>query len=274
MAVITQELARQDVGGVDVVNSQMSKLKGLVRSSLKAGLDYGVIPGTGKKPTLLQPGAEKIALMLGITLRHDVTTSQLPGDHREVTVVSHAILRRTGEEVGDGIGLCSTMETKYRYRKDWDHKVNGRPGVIENRDVADVYNTVLKMAEKRADIDCVKRVAGASEFFTQDLEDMPDYEVQAPPAPPTTPAVDVQPIRDRFKQWCAATGHGPKDGMGAILAQVGAISMQELTQAQVAQAVALMDEQTAPRPAQEPTETPQAPDEPVEPDTYDEDQEF
>ena len=274
MAVITQELARQDVGGVDVVNSQMSKLKGLVRSSLKAGLDYGVIPGTGKKPTLLQPGAEKIALMLGITLRHDVTTSQLPGDHREVTVVSHAILRRTGEEVGDGIGLCSTMETKYRYRKDWDHKVNGRPGVIENRDVADVYNTVLKMAEKRADIDCVKRVAGASEFFTQDLEDMPDYEVQTPSAPPTTPAVDVQPIRDRFKQWCAATGHGPKDGMGAILAQVGAISMQELTQAQVAQAVALMDEQTAPRPAQEPTDTPQAPDEPVEPDTYDEDQEF
>ena len=274
MAVITQELARQDVGGVDVVNAQMSKLKGLVRSSLKAGLDYGVIPGTGKKPTLLQPGAEKIALMLGITLRHDVTTSQLPGDHREVTVVSHAVLRRTGEEVGDGIGLCSTMESKYRYRKDWKHKVNGRPGVIENRDVADVYNTVLKMAEKRADIDCVKRVAGASEFFTQDLEDMPDYEMQTPSAPPAAPAVDVQPIRDRFKQWCAATGHGPKDGMGAILAQVGAISMQELTQEQVAQAVTLMDEQTAPRPAQESTETPQAPDEPVEPDTYDEDQEF
>ena len=270
MAVITQELAKQDAGGVDIVNSQMSKLKGLVRSSLKAGLDYGVIPGTGKKPTLLQPGAEKIALMLGITLRHDVTTSQLPGDHREVTVVSHAVLRRTGEEVGDGIGLCSTMESKYRYRNDWEHKVNGKPGKVENRDVADVYNTVLKMAEKRADIDCVKRVAGASEFFTQDIEDMPDYEVQAPPA---APAVDVQPIRDRFKAWCAATGHGPKDGMGALLAQVGAISMQELTQAQVAQAVTLMDAQTAPRPAQGPAETPQA-DEPVEPDTYDEDQEF
>ena len=274
MAVITQELARQDVGGVDVVNAQMGSLKALVKSSLQAGIDYGVIPGTGKKPTLLQPGAEKIALMLGITLRHDVTTSQLQGGHREVTVVAHAILRKTGEEVGDGIGLCSTMESKYRYRKDWEHKVNGKPGKIEIRDVADVYNTVLKMAEKRADIDCVKRVASASEFFTQDLEDMPDYEVQTPSAPPTTPAVDVQPIRDRFKAWCAATGHGPKDGMGAILAQVGAISMQEMTQAQVAQAVALMDEQTAPRPAQEPTDTPQAPDEPVEPDTYDEDQEF
>ena len=274
MAVTTNELAKQDAGGVDIVNSQMSKLKGLVRSSLKAGLDYGVIPGTGKKPTLLQPGAEKIALMLGITLRHDVTTSQLPGDHREVTVVAHAILRKTGEEVGDGVGLCSTMESKYRYRNDWVHKVNGRPGKVENRDVADVYNTVLKMAEKRADIDCVKRVASASEFFTQDLEDMPDYETQQQaPQPDPVPTVDVQPIRDRFKAWCAATGHGPKDGMGALLAQVGAISMQELTQAQVAQAVTLMDAQTAPRPAQVPAETPQA-DEPVEPDTYDEDQEF
>ena len=273
MAVTTNELAKQDAGGVDVVNSQMSKLKGLVRSSLKAGLDYGVIPGTGKKPTLLQPGAEKIALMLGITLRHDVTTSQLPGDHREVTVVAHAILRKTGEEVGDGVGLCSTMESKYRYRNDGEHKVNGRPGKVENRDVADVYNTVLKMAEKRADIDCVKRVASASEFFTQDLEDMPDYETQqqAPQHDPV-PTVDVQPIRDRFKAWCAATGHGPKDGMGALIAQVGAISMQEMTQEQVAQAVALMDEQTA-RTSQ-PVETTQAPDDPVEPDTYDEDQEF
>ena len=100
------------------------------------------------------------------------------------------------------------------------------------------------------------------------------YDMDAPeerqPQPKPTKAVDVQPIRDRFKDWCASTGHGPKDGMGALLAQVGAISMQELTQAQVAQAVALMDAQTAP---QEPTETPQA-DEPVEPDLYDADQEF
>jgi hypothetical protein len=272
MAVITQELAKQDAGGVDIVNAQMGSLKALVKSSLQAGMDYGVIPGTGKKPTLLQPGAEKIALMLGITLRHDVTTSQLQGGHREVTVVAHAILRKTGEEVGDGIGICSTMESKYRYRNDWEHKVNGKPGKVENRDVADVWNTVAKMAEKRADIDCVKRVASASEFFTQDLEDLPDYEVQAPPTAPAAPAVDVQPIRDRFKPWCAATGHGPKDGMGALLAQVGAISMHEMTQEQVAQAVELMDEQTAPQ--QEPAETPQAPDEPVEPDVYDEDQEF
>ena len=268
MAVTTNELARQDAGGVDIVSAQMGSLKALMKTSLKAGMDYGKIPGTGNKPTLLQPGAEKIALMLGITLRHDVNTTQLQGGHREVTVVAHAILRKTGEEVGDGVGLCSTMESKYRYRNDWEHKVNGRPGKVENRDVADVYNTVLKMAEKRADIDCVKRVASASEFFTQDLEDMPDYEVQEPPA---APAVDVQPIRDRFKGWCAATGHGPKDGMGALLEQVGAISMQELSQAQVAQAVALMDAQTAPQ--QEPTETPQA-DEPAEPDVYDEDQEF
>lgn len=103
------------------------------------------------------------------------------------------------------------------------------------------------------------------------------YDMDAPeerqPQPKPTKAVDVQPIRDRYKAWCAATGHGPKDGMGALLAQVGAISMQELTQEQVEKAVALMDAQTASQPAQGPTETPQA-DEPVEPDLYDADQEF
>jgi len=236
-----------DQPGLALVNDQMEGLKQLMRHSLKSGLDYGVIPGTKGRPSLLQPGAEKIALMLGLRLEHEITITQLEGGHREVMVTSRAVMRKTGEPIGDGIGICTTMESKYRYRKDWDHKVNGRPGIIENRDVADLWNTVTKMAEKRADVDCVKRVAGASEFFTQDVEDMPDYMTDSRPTAPTqsapavAPVVDLQPIRDRIRPWSAANGTSLTDGAKRICAKYGVSHMEELSQAQVTDAVKAMD---------------------------------
>jgi len=42
----------------------------------------------------------------------------------------------------------------------------------ENPDIADQYNTVLKMAEKRALVNAVKRATAASDIFTQDTEDL------------------------------------------------------------------------------------------------------
>jgi len=65
------------------------------------------------------------------------------------------------------------MEKKYRYRK--DHNGNR----IENEDIADVYNTVLKIAKKRAHIDTTLTVTGAADLFTQDLIDEDE-----PPRPP------------------------------------------------------------------------------------------
>lgn len=47
-------------------------------------------------------------------------------------------------------------------------KVEGRQ---ENPDIADVYNTCLKMAQKRAYVSAVIRATGASDLFTQDLDD-------------------------------------------------------------------------------------------------------
>lgn len=44
---------------------------------------------------------------------------------------------------------------------------------IPNRDLADSWNTVLKMSEKRAFIAVTLMATGASEFFTQDVEDQP-----------------------------------------------------------------------------------------------------
>ena len=45
---------------------------------------------------------------------------------------------------------------------------------VEHDNPADYYNTVLKMAKKRAHVDAVLTATAASDIFTQDVEDMPE----------------------------------------------------------------------------------------------------
>lgn len=61
----------------------------------------------------------------------------------------------------------------------------------ENPDPADQYNTVLKMAKKRALVDAVLTATAASDIFAQDLEDLEDKiddfdDAAAAPAPART----------------------------------------------------------------------------------------
>ena len=59
----------------------------------------------------------------------------------------------------------------------------------ENPDIADTYNTVLKMAKKRGMVDAALSVTAASDIFTQDIEDFEGHEVvpQTNGAPRTNP---------------------------------------------------------------------------------------
>ncbi len=59
-------------------------------------------------------------------------------------------------------------------------------GTEENADLADVWNTCLKISEKRAMVASVLVGTGCSAVFTQDLEDQKDFE-------PWTKAKDVTP---------------------------------------------------------------------------------
>ena len=47
---------------------------------------------------------------------------------------------------------------------------------MPNDDLADQYNTVLKMSNKRSLVAAVLNVTAASDIFTQDIEDMPHVE--------------------------------------------------------------------------------------------------
>lgn len=178
------EMVKADQQGAIEVRQQVNQIQYLMREVLRDGEHYGTVPGCGNKPTLLQPGAEKIAYMFHFVPTYKVVRSDLGEGHREYEVECTLTSRDTGEVVGGGLGLCSTMESKYRYRSKW---INGKKVREENADIADVLNTVLKMAKKRAFVDAVKSTTAASDIFTQDIEDMGFT------APPEAPQAPTQP---------------------------------------------------------------------------------
>ena len=140
-----------------------------------------------------------------------------PGGHREyeLTITLYAISSR--KRLADGVGTATTMESKWRYRNAepeitdkfvpkayWDlrkkdankaqemiggkgfvtKKVNGSWMIakltgekVEHDNPADYYNTCRKMAKKRALVDAVLTATGASDIFTQDIDELLDESV-------------------------------------------------------------------------------------------------
>ena len=207
-----QQLAvRQEERAALEVRQQVNELQYLMANVLKPGEHYGNIPGTKGKPTLLQSGAEKICLMFKLVPAYEVSREELGGGHREYTVTCTLAQRGSGITEGSGMGSCSTLESKYRYRNQWE---NGQKRRVENPDIADVYNTVLKMAKKRALVDAVKSTTAASDIFTQDVEDLPAWMLSHRPSEaPRTDAnekMDPAPAQEDIDWLKSAT-----DGLAA-----------------------------------------------------------
>lgn len=166
----------------DVLNKVMIK-----------GTHYGTVPGCGDKMVLLKPGADVLAMTFRLVPQFTVNRTDVENGHREYDVTC-SMYGASGELLGQGVGSASTMEKKYRYRKDSTGKK------IENEDIADVYNTVLKMAKKRAHVDATLTVTGAGDLFTQDLideDETPKQSVAMPKEkkPEPTPAPAAQPVK-------------------------------------------------------------------------------
>lgn len=160
------------------LQQQVNTIQEAMRQVMEKGVHYGTVPGCGPKPTLLKPGAEKICLMFRLAAEFAINKTELGNGHREYEIT--CTLRDVhGRSVGQGVGCISTMEKKYRYRK-------GPKGEqIENPDIADTYNTVLKIGKKRAHVDATLTTTAASDIFTQDIEEVgePDYAGGRPTAP-------------------------------------------------------------------------------------------
>jgi hypothetical protein len=189
-------LARQEAAGMIMTPGQakqhLRQLQEFVKEVMVPDVDFGVIPGTGNKPTLLKPGAEKLNEVYGYAPHVEIMEKD--EDWKEhppffnYTVKCSLISKRTGVTVAEGVGSCNSMEVKYRYRteKAWDGKPGGdgweqkktqRGKVywqkrVLNEETADLANTILKMAKKRALVDATLSATRSSELFTQDIEDI------------------------------------------------------------------------------------------------------
>jgi hypothetical protein len=170
-----QEVAIQDSRAMEAMErspadliAQVRKINETMRAVMRSGEHYGVIPGTNK-PTLLKPGAEKLLLLFRLAPDYE-SVDHYDGDH--LTVKSKCTLYHipTGSKLGSGEGSCSTKESKYALRF-------GKP----NDKLPDQYNTVLKMSNKRALVAAVLNTTAASDIFTQDIEDMPEFQKPAEP---------------------------------------------------------------------------------------------
>lgn len=153
------------------------------------GTHFGTVPGCGSRMVLFKPGADVLAMTFRLVPQFTVTKTDLENGHREFDVTC-SMYGSDGVLLGQGVGSCSTMEKKYRYRSQ-----DGRK--IENEDLADVYNTVLKMAKKRAHVDATLTVTGAGDLFTQDLiedEDDPKKPAVKMPTEKAKPQADAQTV--------------------------------------------------------------------------------
>ena len=146
------------------ISDRVNMVHQVLEKVMQKGTHYGTVPGCGPKMVLLKPGADVLAMTFRLVPRFDVNRTDLENGHREYDVTC-TMSGPDGAVLGQGVGSASSMEKKYRYRKD----ANGNK--IENEDIADCYNTVLKIAKKRAHIDATLTVTGAADLFTQDLID-------------------------------------------------------------------------------------------------------
>lgn len=82
--------------------------------------------------------------------------------------------QRFRDAIAAGTARKVTRKTKAGKNMDaWE--IGGEEYRIPNPDIADIANTVMKMGQKRALVAATLIATSASEFFTQDVEDMPGF---------------------------------------------------------------------------------------------------
>ena len=189
-----------------------------VNMVMKKGIDYGEIPGTDK-PTLLKPGAEKLQRLF--KLRSTFETVDIKEDwDKPFFYYRYKCQVWSGDQViAECEGSTNSYEKKYRYRNVYENKATAEEketGLrmektskkgsayivyrVENKEPFDIVNTFQKMAQKRAYVGAILLAANASEFFTQDMEDLSIIDAEFTEQP--TKATKTAKVEDsKQRKW-------------------------------------------------------------------------
>jgi alpha-D-ribose 1-methylphosphonate 5-triphosphate synthase subunit PhnG len=175
-----------------------------------------------KKNVLLKPGAEKLCTLFGLTAEYEDYRVTENWEAGFFYYAFRCLLKRGDRTVGTGIGSANSREKKWRRtskacpecgqptikRSKHAPQGGGEPGwycyakiggcgmqfaaddasitqqadKVNPDEACDLVNTILKMSQKRAFVAAVLQATNASEFFTQDVEDMEVIEAEWKPA--------------------------------------------------------------------------------------------
>lgn len=248
-----REIIPLDTAGLMTVDDAVRTYRLMVefvRRVLTEGTDYGTIPGTGQKPTMYKPGAEKTRRFFNLSTKtkrvlYDEEWA-VPVSEREFPLFSYTyeteVYGPDGVLVATCEGNANSYETKYRWRwvqtppahfdetlllsepgsetefdfaiekaettgkygkpeeywNQWKQDIgdgtatqisrktragkelkawqrDGSKYRVPNENIFDQVNTLMKMAQKRSFVGAILLATGASEFFTQDLEDLSQH---------------------------------------------------------------------------------------------------
>jgi hypothetical protein len=206
-----------------------------VKHHMIDGSDYGTIPGTNKPTLLKAGAEKLVDLFRCTPVYEIVERIEdwdKPLFHYLFRVRIES--RESGVVVAEGYGSANSRESRYRWRngerkcpscgkpaiirgkaeygggwicfkkkdgcnakfRDGDQVIESQQvGRVENPDICDQANTILKMAKKRALVDASIALARCSDLFTQDIEDTGGSDEYTPaenhydPQPTTTPQV-------------------------------------------------------------------------------------
>ena len=94
-----------------------------VSDIMREGLDFGVVPGTGSKPSLLKPGDEKLTTFFGLSKRFVIVdkvedwTGKDHGGEAFFYYIYRCQLSRGDLLIAECDGSANSWESKHRYRK-------------------------------------------------------------------------------------------------------------------------------------------------------------
>lgn len=163
---------------LNTLGKRLSLIREFIKSQLKEGIDFGVVPGTNKK-SLWKPGAQKGRMLFGCSVTVDRTERTLdrPGNIYTTSYKAKVIHLATGNVIAECEGSCSNLEKKYFKRKVWKYLPGGgKEQTEEETPIGDLINTIDKMAQKRAIVGATIEALGISDDFTQDLDDETEQE--------------------------------------------------------------------------------------------------
>lgn len=200
---------------VQEMAARIQAVEQLYQHVMVDGVDYGVIPGTDKPTLLQPGAQLLLQLIGAVpTFELIERVEDWDRRFWHYVVRCRLISRATGEVVAEGLGSCNSREPRYRWRQakrtcpqcgqasiikgkaeygggwichrrqdgcgaryeDEDARITAQPvGRIENEQIEEVVNTLLKQATKRSLVAAALNATGASRIFTQDTEDLSEH---------------------------------------------------------------------------------------------------